>query len=94
MAVIQKLDQYIFNAHNPRNTIGIKNIHVHRKTAFQIGVFKQMFHQKTGVDRTVFGFKNNTDVMGRFIADIAEHRQLFVHQQLGYFLNQFGFDDL
>ena len=53
-----------------------------------------MFHQKTGVDRAVFGFKNNTDVMGRFIADIAEHRQFFIHQQLGDFLNQFGFDDL
>ena len=87
MTVVQKFAQNFLNRHNAGHAVRIQHVHVHTETDFQFRLFKQVLHQQIGIHRPAFGFQNNTDIMGGFIANIAQHRQFFVIQKLGNFLN-------
>ena len=65
-----------------------QDVEVQRNPAFQLGQLEQRFHQQFRIDRTRFRLDHEADVLGRFIADVADQRQLLLVEQFGDLFHQ------
>ena len=92
--VVEEGLQNLAQVHHARNAVGAQHVHIHRVTRFQIGGAIERFHQHGGVDIFTARFEHNANDIRRFVADIAQQRELFLAEQLGDFLNQFRFRHL
>ncbi len=60
---------------------GIEHVEVERHPDFELGQPEQLLHQQRGVDIAGLGLDDETHVLGRFVMDVGEQRQLFFFEQ-------------
>ena len=65
-----------------------QHVEVQRNPAFQLGQPEQRFHQQFGIDRARLRLDHEADVLGEFVADVADQRQLLLVEQFGDLLDQ------
>ena len=58
------------------------------KARLELGQTEQRFHHHGGIDRAGARLDDDADVLGRFVADVGDQRQLLVVEQLGDLLDQ------
>ncbi len=88
LAVIEIGLQDFAEVHHPRNPTMVENIHVERKPGLEIGLSEQRFHQHRRVDIAALRLQHEADLFRRLIADIVQHGELALVQQLGDLLDQ------
>ena len=65
-----------------------QHVEVQRNPAFQLGQPEQRLHHQFRIDRARLRLDDEADVLGRFIPDVADQRQLLLVQELGDLLDQ------
>ncbi len=65
-----------------------QHVEVQRNLAFQLGQPEQQLHHQFRIDRARLRLDHEPDVLGGFVADIADQRQLLLVEQLGDLLDQ------
>ncbi|MCY1248480.1 hypothetical protein D9M72_619170 [compost metagenome] len=68
----EPLRKYFVDRHDARHAPHRQHVHVQRNTAFELGELKERFHQDAGIDRTALRHQHDTDVFGRFVADVFQ----------------------
>ena len=80
--------QRFSQAEHARHHAAGQHVHVHRNARFQLGEPEQRFHHQIGVDIAGAGLDDDTDVLGRLVAQIRDQRQLPLVEQFGDLLDQ------
>ena len=60
------------------------------KRDFQVGLAEQLLHQQFRLDGAALGRQHDADVLGAFVVDVVQQRQLLLLQQFGDALDQLG----
>ena len=71
-----------------------QHVHVHAKANLQVRDPEQRRHQLRRIDSARLRFQHDADILGGFVAHIAQDRDLLGLDQLGQTLDQLGFLDL
>ena len=90
-AMREPLGERLGEADHPRNAPLHQDVHVERDAAFELGELEQRLHQQLGVDRAGARLDHESDVLGGFVTDIGNERQLFLVDELGQPLDQPAF---
>jgi len=80
-AMVEKRLQRLLQVHHPRHARGIDDVEVERHPDFQFGQPEQLLHQNFGIDIAGLGLEDEAHLLGRFVADIGEQRQLLFFEQ-------------
>ena len=87
-AMVEPLAQSFRQRNHARHDAINQHIHIHREARFQLRIAEQAFHHDHGINRARLGLKNDAHIFSRFIANIAQKRQLLVIQKLGDLFDQ------
>ena len=80
-AMVEKGLQRLLQAHHPRHAGGVEHVEVERHPDFELGQAEQLLHQHLGIDVARLRFEDEAHILGQFVADIGEQRQLFLFEQ-------------
>ncbi len=75
-AVVEKGLQRLLQVHHPGDAERVEHIEVERHPDFELGQPEKLLHQHLGLDVARLGFENEPYVLGQFVADVGEQRQL------------------
>ena len=102
-AMVEKGLQRLLQVHHPRHAERVEHIEVERHPHFELGQPEQLLHQHVGIDVAGLRLEDEADVLGRFVADVGEQRQLLLFEQrrdlfdqpaLLHLIRHLGDDDL
>ena len=88
--VVEPFAQHVTHAEHVGDLAARQHVHVHRDAAFKLGQLEQRLHHQRRVDVLALGHDDDADVLGGFVADVVDERQLAVGDQLGDLLDQLG----
>ena len=88
--MVEPFAQALGKASNPGHLALHQDVEVQRNPAFQLGQAEQRFHHQFGIDRAGLRLDYEADVLGGFVPDVADQRQLLLLEQLGDPCDQSG----
>ena len=90
-AVVQEGPQHLAQAADLGRAPVDQHVHVQRNADFEVRVLEQRLHQQRGLDGARLGFQHQPDILGRFVAHIAEDRDFLLVYEVRDPLDQLGF---
>ena len=103
LAVFEPVLEDIAQRQHGRNLARRQHVHVEAETGFELGQLEQALHQDQRIDGARLGLKHDTNVLGRFVAHVAEQGELLFLEQLSdlfheadllHLIGDLGDDDL
>ncbi len=83
--MVEPFAQALGKTHDPGDAALQQHVEVQRDLAFQLGQPEQRLHHQFRIDGARLRLDHEADVLGRFVADVADQRQLLLVQSSAIF---------